>query len=443
MERPSNLEIRNYYSQISDRILRYTQDREVVGTFKDNAYSKRPDIIQFKSDINQMVRKGICSFHCSVERWKNPMSITNENQDELRKGWDFLIDIDSSLEIDEAKIAAELIIKTFKKYGIKNYGLKFSGRRGFHLILPWEMFPDEINGEKTVEKYPEYPRILASFIRNEIKEELLNKLVKKRSAKELMESYKETPNEIDPYDFVDVEKDWGSRHMFRMPYAFNNKSWLVSIPLKNLSDFDIKNAEYKNVLKSKEIPFIKDCEKNEALGLLIDAIDWYGSLQKKVEKKKPKKIVQIDSKIDKSLFPPCMKNLLSGLSDGRKRSLFTLITFLRKMNWSWDEIEKEMYEWNKRNKRKLPENLIIGQIRWNKQNDKLPPNCYGNGKENASNFYSFACQPDNLCKEVKNPVNYSFKKMKAFSKDRKKKSKKNKQKDEPRIGKVIKKGIKK
>lgn len=156
-----------------------------------------------------MVKRGVCCFHGSVERWSSPMSLASDNHDKLRIGWDFILDIDSKLGIEEAKLAAELIISVFKKYGIKNYGLKFSGRRGFHLVLPWEMFPKEINFKPIAKNYPNYPKILASFIRKEIEQDLINKLIKLQGAKKLMEILQEPVEKISPYYFVEVEKDWG------------------------------------------------------------------------------------------------------------------------------------------------------------------------------------------------------------------------------------------
>jgi DNA primase catalytic subunit len=32
---------------------------------------------------------------------------------------------------------------------MKNIGIKFSGSKGFHILIPWKAFPEEINGEKS------------------------------------------------------------------------------------------------------------------------------------------------------------------------------------------------------------------------------------------------------------------------------------------------------
>ena len=46
------------------------------------------------------------------------LSTENKNYHELRTGYDILIDIDSKLGIEEAKLAASLICQFLEKYGI-------------------------------------------------------------------------------------------------------------------------------------------------------------------------------------------------------------------------------------------------------------------------------------------------------------------------------------
>jgi DNA primase large subunit len=105
-------------------------------------------------------------------------------------------------------------------------------------------------------------------------------------------------------------------------------------------------------------------------------------------------------------FPPCIKNISKGLADGRTRSLFTLINFLRSANWDWEQAEKYIYEWNEKNTPPLRENYVRSQIRWHKARGKsiLPPNCDHEGW-----YKDFgACKPDGICKAIKNPVNYGM-----------------------------------
>ncbi|MCX6815944.1 MAG: hypothetical protein NT120_03770 [Candidatus Aenigmarchaeota archaeon] len=419
-------DIYDYYSNkfITEQIMRASKGREAAGRFWDGTYDKRPNMLQFPSDITQMARKGITSFHLSVEHWSNPMALTSTEQyDKFRTGWDMIIDIDSKLGVDEAKAAALLICKTLEKYGIKNYGIKFSGSRGFHICLPWIMFPKSIDYKNTALLYPKIPRIVAHFLRKKIKNELMDTLIKSKGAKQLIEMMGEVPEKLSPYFFVDVEKDWGNRHMFRAPFSLNEKTWLSSITLSQsqMKNFDMKMAEPKYVIANTNIyeEFLKG-EENEAQDLVIEALDWYGTI-KKEEKPKKQKIVSWEGKITEESFPPCIKNILSGLQDGRKRSVFTLVNFLRMMNWQWQDIEEKVFAWNEKNRPPLPRSTVLGQLRWSERNSRTTANCPPDGDL----FYSDTvnvCRPDDICTArsqkivIKNPVVYPFKLMKISRK---------------------------
>ena len=46
--------------------------------------------------------------------------------------------------------------------------------------------------------------------------------------------------------------------------------------------------------------------------------------------------------------------MLEGMADGRKRALFVLVNFLSSCNYSNEEIEVLIKEWNQRNREPLP-----------------------------------------------------------------------------------------
>lgn len=398
------LDVIKYYSGVADIIFASSADREVAFAYSDGMYDKRPNMLQYKTDVVQMAKKGITSFHFSVERWTNPMMISAERYDELRKGFDIILDIDSGLGIGEAQLAGKLICSLLGKYGIKNYGVKFSGRRGFHISIPWEMIPDK---EMMKSRYPEIPRLVSTFIRERISADLMKELIKTRTAKELMKSIDKPADKLDPFMFIEVEKDWGNRHMFRAPYSLNEKTWLVSLPLDRIENFNIELARPENVKPDPDLMFIRG-EKNEAELLVIDALDWAAVKLKAETPKRKKQYTNSGKRIGEEMFPPCMKLALNGLNDGRKRSVFTIVSFLKAMNWNWDEIEEKLKEWNSRNKMPLPTSILLGQMRWAQQNSRTPANCFHH------QFYVSIgiCQPDDRCKKIKNPINYPFTMMK-------------------------------
>jgi len=74
------------------------------------------------------------------------------------------------------KFSAEVIINILKFHGVKNIGIKFSGSKGFHIIIPWKSFPKEINEIKTSTMFPEYPRIIVQYIMEKTKDQLIEKI---------------------------------------------------------------------------------------------------------------------------------------------------------------------------------------------------------------------------------------------------------------------------
>jgi len=183
----------SYYSRpdIRKNMLAFAKNREVVPRYFEG-FGKRPDTLYYESDILELAKKGATSFHCSEELWKDPAEIstdmTEEQLNSLRQGWDLLIDIDSKY-LDYSKIYAEILIKVLREHGIKNIGIKFSGSKGFHLIIPWQAFPLEISGKKTKDMFPEWPRLICKYLNDKVSEELKERILslsnKKQRAEQL------------------------------------------------------------------------------------------------------------------------------------------------------------------------------------------------------------------------------------------------------------------
>jgi hypothetical protein len=158
-----------YYSRkdIIDYLFKFSKNREISPRYFEG-FGKRPDSFQYPSDITSLVKKGATSFHCSEEIWTDPLSLstdlTPQQISELRSGWDLIIDIDCPW-IDFSKKAALAIISTLEHRGVKNIGLKFSGSKGFHIIVPWEAFPKELNGIQTSLMFPEWPKAIINYLK--------------------------------------------------------------------------------------------------------------------------------------------------------------------------------------------------------------------------------------------------------------------------------------
>ena len=342
------LEILKYYSNpaVQKEILSTAKDREVVGSIEDGSYLKRPDVLLYPKDIEGKVKDGAVAFHCSVERWTQPMQLsTNLKQEEienLRKGFDFLIDIDAKVKLEHAAAAARVVCSFLKDLGIEST-VKFSGSRGFHVGIAGNAFPEKIDFKETRRGYPEIPQALAEYVTEKVKDEILEELIAMEGGVASLVRTVKSVSQLSPYEFIDIEKNWGNRHLFRMPYSLHPKYWLVSLPIRfeDLKDFKKEMARPENL--KTDIEFLVNKE-GEATELLLQALDW-----KAKQPKEAIKPVRLRKKSDKPIpeeyFPPCIKIILNGLSDGRKRSLFTLLSFLRTMNWKPEEIEKRIREW--------------------------------------------------------------------------------------------------
>lgn len=392
-----------YYSkpEIQKAIFEFSKNREVVPRYFEG-FGKRPDSLQYSGDVFELVKKGATSFHCSEELWQDPLEIVTgmpENEaNDLRIGWDLLVDIDSKY-IDYSKISAELIIQALRFHGVKNIGIKFSGSKGFHILVPWRAFPKEVNELKTKDMFPEWPRIIVKYLIEQTKKQLIDKISELSRPSKYIKDFK-VSKEVMP-DILLVSP----RHLFRTPYSLHEKTALASVVLRprDIKDFELLDAA---PLKVKIKEFMPEIKKGEASELLVQALDWYGVKKPILSKKKDLDYQPINiSDLSDKNFPPCIQNILKGLSDGRKRSLFVLINFFRSVGMERKELETRIIEWNERNKPMLKEGIIKTQISWNyRRKQMMPQNC----KEHYQGIG--VCVPDELCERVKNPVNYTIRK---------------------------------
>ncbi|MEM5793939.1 MAG: hypothetical protein QXS48_03250 [Candidatus Aenigmatarchaeota archaeon] len=425
----------NWYSRESvfNALIEAGKNREVIPVYKDGSFGKRPDVIQYPQDVLQAVAEGAIAFHGSVERWSQPMKLdvgmTKLQLDELRIGWDIFIDPDVN-DFEIAKITVKQIIEALKDHGVQNYTLKFSGGKGFHIGIPFESLPEKINFQPSQILYPELLQKVIEYIkwyiRDQLKEEILilgSPLeISKRVEKKLEEITDESG--LDPFKVVSMDV-FGSRHLFRLPYSLHESTLLVSLPIKpeDLEKFEREHALPEKV-KVNEKFLVQKVKLHDAEALIVEALDWSAKHKIEVKEEIPKIRFKKIKAIPEEFFPPCVQNILKGLSDGRKRSVFILINFLKNMGWDLEKIEKTLTEWNSRNSPPLRANYLRTQIRWHLRQERnlLPPNC------DNPNFYADikVCTPDEFCKSdekivIKNPVNYPFKKLKIGKKKKRKK----------------------
>jgi len=274
-----------------------------------------------------------------------------------------------------------------------------SGSKGFHIIIPWRAFPQEVNGVETKNMFPEWPRVLTKYIMEKTKPKLIEEITKLSSPNKYIKDF-QASKEVMP-DLILVSP----RHLFRAPYSLHEKTALASVVIskKKISDFQLKDAD---PFKIEIRPFSPDAKSGEATRFLMQALDWNkethsGEQEKKNIEYKP---IHITDRSEKN-YPPCVKKILLGISDGKKRALFSLINFFRSIGTEKQELEAILYSWNEKNNPKLALGYVKSQISWAlKKKPIMPPNCM--------EFYQGigVCLPDGLCKLIKNPVNYVVKK---------------------------------
>ena len=109
--------------------------------------------------------------------------IPKQEMDDLRKGFDFIIDIDAKAKLKHAQVAAIKVYEFLQSFGITPT-VKFSGSRGFHLAVSGNAFPSKIDFKDISQKYPDVPQTIANFIRERIRDELLEDFTFKGGLKE-------------------------------------------------------------------------------------------------------------------------------------------------------------------------------------------------------------------------------------------------------------------
>ncbi len=436
--------------EIQEAIIDAALNKEIAVKYGDKGFGKRPDILKFPGDVLDLALKGATSFHSSEELWVNPLQIsTSMKQSELdaiRLGWDLVLDIDCPV-LEYSGLAAHLVVEALRYHGMRSISAKFSGNHGFHIAVPFEAFPESVAGEESRKMFPKMPKAIALYIRDMIAEPL-NKAIldyedgdisqiaeKTGKDKEVLLDNPESDNpKIDVGSFLEIDTILISpRHLYRMPYSFNEKSGLVSIPvhLDGIRTFDKSQARPENVVVSQERFLDRSSVlENEARRLSVQALDHIGKtdIDKRIneEIKKSYKVVvkesqeyeEITEKIPEELFPPGIPLMKKGMEDGKKRALFALVNFLTSVGWDYEDIETWLEAWNKNNEEVcgegLRETILKGQLRYHKAQRKkvLPPNCDNlNYYKSIGTSERAVCQPDNLCKHIKNPVQYAKRKM--------------------------------
>ena len=397
--------------------------RESMGFDVDGRVS-RPLYVYHPEDVIDYAGV-IASYHASIDRYEVYPGLVRDLPPSV--GWDLIIDIDCKpLQLSDAKLEAWELAKHLTTEFIRflvytfyedNVYVKYSGNRGFHIIIPWESLPREVLGYSLLDYKEELYKTVLIFVRDLIE----------CIYHDLLKSYYEPISKYPFHEYVDVDLHVASpRHMIRVPYSINEKTGLVSviIPNDDLDDFvpeenatididkvyfpKIKNQEnlymydffiYALLYRLYHFIAASEDQRSRYVGLL------YNSFKNGVD-------VPIENEED--LYPPCIRNILEGLEDGRKRSLFVLVNFFRLIGKSPSETMNILQEWNKRNAEPLRDRLLEYAVQYHYDRSKYLPYSCQRMREELGDIG--VCKPDEVCSLVKNPVSYFFRKKALYYK---------------------------
>lgn len=416
---------------IQEAIIAHAKNKEIGVRYTDS-FGKRPDVLSYPKEILELSLRGVTSFHASEELWDNPLELesnkSKKDLDQLRVGWDLVLDIDCKF-VDYSKIAANLIIQFLKYCGVKDISCKFSGNKGFHIGVPFEAFPKKVGEAETKDLFPDAAKKIAYYIKENIKKELGKKILEFENGDiaKIKEKVNLSQEEVTRYEsneygdkiaklnvepFLEIDTVLiSSRHLYRMPYSLHEKSGLVSLPIDpdKVMEFHKEMAKPEAILMPMFAFLDRNVSGESARQLLVQALDFDVKLEEeKGHQKKEYDEFKVTSAIKEEFFPPCIKGLLQGIGDGKKRGVFIMMNYLGKIGWSKEEIDVYLKQWNVKNTEPLREVYIKGQMHSFKAGDKLPPNCSNDAYYKGIGI----CKPDNFCSRIKNPVNYTILKWK-------------------------------
>jgi hypothetical protein len=206
-----------------------------------------------------------------------------------------------------------------------------------------------------------------------------------------------------------------SRHLYRMPYSLHEKSGLASVVVDpgTILSFRKEFAAPESADLARTFLDASGTVPGEAATLVVRA--WTMAPDAPAAGVAHQREFEVaENAIPEEHFPPCMKRILEGLPDGKKRAMFALTNFLQVCGWAPEMIEKRLHEWNEKNPEPLREVVIKGHCRSHlgKKIPILPPNCM--------QFYRElnVCFPDDLCRTIRNPAQYATKKAKMGKRGR-------------------------
>jgi len=117
---------------------------------------------------------------------------------------------------------------------------------------------------------------------------------------------------FDPLSILDIDTVLiSSRHLYRMPYSFHEKSGLVSLPIdpKQVLQFEKNMAAPENISDLGFTFLDRTVAEPSARDLLARALDFDVKIEEERQPKKTYQEIEIISQITEEFFPECIKKI--------------------------------------------------------------------------------------------------------------------------------------
>jgi DNA primase len=320
-----------------------------VAIITQSGYFTRNLVVKDQDSLKRILSSA-ASVYASVERFNDPL------KPETRFGWDFVIDLDGKDWNQTKWIAGQLfrdvILPQFK---ITHYKLKFSGRRGIHIIIPEEAFLFYFSERDFAHAYPLVPSQIARFF----------------DAMIYPESKKSCHLDMQVYQ---------SRRLLRCAYSLHEETGLASTPIwpEDLDRFDpTHDANPSRIEVDEEWLKIKP-SIGEASYLLDKVAEWIAN------RPPPKKIARLSTHRRKreGRLTPCIEKFHhEGFSKGtegyRNLVLYNIIQAVKRFNLPLDP--NSLLNANSKSQSPLPEREVKAMLRYHFE-------------RRANHSYSFNCE---------------------------------------------------
>jgi len=215
-----------YTDEVIQTLSLQCKDREIFLKSGENV-SHRPLQVNSAEELKWLIqtfnKNSILGIHVTIEKFSDPLLLAEQSPDKLRVGWDLLIDLDTD-NIQDAKRTALAVIALLNHFCINSVKVKFSGRRGFHIIIPGLAFHNFKTDREFITAYPNVPKAACRFIEACLKPE------QKKGVTFDYEVYR-------------------PRHLMRLAYSLHEETGLVSMPVdvSKINGFDVNDAKQNNV----------------------------------------------------------------------------------------------------------------------------------------------------------------------------------------------------